>query len=767
MGTPTTNVHPSQLLSATGSQRKAGGGGRNSTKLTRLAFLGRTSTEDKQDPTISLPRQVRSCRSVLPPGVVIVGFYYDIESGRKDLAARGHGRSHERFDIPVPRDGGIQDLLAEAESGKPPGFDAVICESIERVARRTYFGTLIEHRLEAAGIPLLAADEPISFTGSRTRRATQVLTRRVKQGVAEWYVLEMLEKSWGGFEEHTIQGFNIGKPPYGYLADRIPHPVPARRSEGKTKTRLVPDPACAPVVRKIFEWRVVEGLSSESIAERLNEDLILNPPPSPPDPPRRLGRWTASSVRGMLTNPKYTGHMVWNRRAMKTRSGKVNPIEEWVWSPQPSHPPLCSLETFARARATSQSRERSRSKPGPNSAHIRSTARTYALRSFLFCALCERRMFGKSRRGRNFYACAPKPGYIPVGHPKSLWIKETYLLEPLNAFFAERVFGPDRMELLAATLPDVHTSEEHRHSERDKTLNNALADLKQRRDRQFHSLELADNPDRRFVQGVQLRIAELDAQIETMEAEIAAHRRKAPVGQEPALIEALPLGRCEIADLPDALRRRMFEAHRLTVHYDKRTHSVRCRVVLSSDTIDATARTADEAMRAGRAGGRSFPICAVHLRREFENPGPALKTVASRLSRGAYKRSERASEPSVTDSRGRVVRSVGKTQTFLSAAEVDELVALYEQGMTLAQLGERFGVYHRTVAAHLVRRSVPMRVRGLAEEHTSEAVRLYEGGMTLMEVGLHFGVSQGAVKRAVAAAGATIRPRGRRMPVTA
>lgn len=179
---------------------------------------------------------------------------------------------------------------------------------------------------------------------------------------------------------------------------------------------------------------------------------------------------------------------------------------------------------------------------------------------------------------------------------------------------------------------------------------------------------------------------------------------------------------------------------------------------------------------APRTGTRCIPSAGwperagtfgVHLRREFENPCPALNTVASRMSRGAYKRSERPSEPSVTDSRGRVVRSVGKTQTFLSVAEVDELVALYEQGMTLVQLGERFGVYHRTVVAHLVRRSVPMRVRGLAEEHTSEAVRLYEGGMTLMEVGLHFGVSQGAVKRAVVAAGATIRPRGRRMPVTA
>lgn len=135
--------------------------------------------------------------------------------------------------------------------------------------------------------------------------------------------------------------------------------------------------------------------------------------------------------------------------------------------------------------------------------------------------------------------------------------------------------------------------------------------------------------------------------------------------------------------------------------------------------------------------------------------------MASRLSRGIYKRSERPSEPSITDDRGRVVRAVGMAQTFLSSAQVDELVTLYEQGLSLPQLGERFGVYHRTVAAHLVRRSVPMRRRGLTEEQMPEAVRLYEKGLTLMEVGLHFGVSQGAARRAVAAEGVEIRPRGR------
>lgn len=151
----------------------------------------------------------------------------------------------------------------------------------------------------------------------------------------------------------------------------------------------------------------------------------------------------------------------------------------------------------------------------------------------------------------------------------------------------------------------------------------------------------------------------------------------------------------------------------------------------------------------------------VDLRREFENPCPALKTVTSRRSRGVYRRDRRPLEPSVVDSRGQMVRAVGMTQTFLSPAQVDELVALYEAGATLVELGERFGVHRRTAAAHLVRRSVPIRRRGLDECNLAEAVELYTDGLSLMEVGLRFGVSQQAVRRALATAGATIRPSGR------
>lgn len=121
----------------------------------------------------------------------------------------------------------------------------------------------------------------------------------------------------------------------------------------------------------------------------------------------------------------------------------------------------------------------------------------------------------------------------------------------------------------------------------------------------------------------------------------------------------------------------------------------------------------------------------------------------------------------MVDARGRMVRSVGMAQTFLKPEQVDELVVLYRQGWTLVRLAERFGIHKRTAAAHLVRRSVPLRGRGLAEEDRAEAVQLYQGGATLLEVGLRFGVSEQTVRRSLVVEDVKIRPSGRRRKVPA
>ncbi|ASR54918.1 hypothetical protein CBP52_07140 [Cellulomonas sp. PSBB021] len=150
------------------------------------------------------------------------------------------------------------------------------------------------------------------------------------------------------------------------------------------------------------------------------------------------------------------------------------------------------------------------------------------------------------------------------------------------------------------------------------------------------------------------------------------------------------------------------------------------------------------------------------LRREFENPCPHLKTLSLRRSRGLYDHDQRSSEPTVFDSRGRVVRSLEMAQTLLRPEQVDDLVAQYREGATLVELASLFGVNRRTVATHLTRREVTIRRGRFDPSRIHEAADLYLSGLTLAEVGVKVGAGPQAVRRALASHGVMIRPGGRR-----
>src|ERR1700761_406085 len=302
-----------------------------------VAFIGRPSTLALQDPRASLRRQLRSARDWLPPGWFLSAVYWDIESGGIDLENRSRGTAYTAFtDAGIPRDGGMADLLSEAMSPAPK-FAAVICEDIERSGRDTFNALKLEKELSRQGIPLFATDEPASIEGVNS---TTVLVRRVKQGVAEWLRLQIKEKTWKGLVEHSIDGWNIGTPPYGYRADRVPHPVPVKASQGRTKTRLALDPARAPVVEQIFTWRLAGKLGVPTIANRLNADPARYPVPG------SAGGWTPQAIDAMLGNPKYTGHMVYGRR----RNQRKVPPDQWLWPPGLVHPAIVDRATWDEAQ---------------------------------------------------------------------------------------------------------------------------------------------------------------------------------------------------------------------------------------------------------------------------------------------------------------------------------------------------------------------------------------------------------------------------------
>ncbi|MGI8310050.1 recombinase family protein [Saccharopolyspora hattusasensis] len=91
---------------------------------------------------------------------------------------------------------------------------------------------------------------------------------------------------------------------------------------------------------QIAQWRYHEQLGYDTIAERLNADPQRYPPPVPPGKQRARGAWGKTSIYEILRNPKYTGFQVFNRRASRSKRGKVNDPVKWVWSPKPTHEPF-------------------------------------------------------------------------------------------------------------------------------------------------------------------------------------------------------------------------------------------------------------------------------------------------------------------------------------------------------------------------------------------------------------------------------------------
>jgi hypothetical protein len=87
--------------------------------------------------------------------------------------------------------------------------------------------------------------------------------------------------------------------PYGYCrnATFTDGRVVARVSDDLDDKALVPDPETAPIVRRIFEWRV-GGHSWTSMVDELNKESI----PSP-----RGGHWTVSTIRSIVRNEAYLG----------------------------------------------------------------------------------------------------------------------------------------------------------------------------------------------------------------------------------------------------------------------------------------------------------------------------------------------------------------------------------------------------------------------------------------------------------------------------
>src|SRR5215831_276062 len=210
-----------------------------------LAFWGRVSTEDNQDPESSRAWQVTRASGLIEPrGGRIVSEFFDVDKSRS---------------IPPQRRPEAGRLLA-ALADPNRGFEAVVVGEPQRAFYGNQFGNtfpLFAHYAIPLWVPEVGG--PIDPSNEAHDR----IKIRVRTTMA---ALAQMEGRFLG-----------GRPPYGYrLADAGPHPNPAKAADGKRLHRLEPDPLTAPVVARIYR-EFLAGSGIYAIAEGLTRDRIPCP----------------------------------------------------------------------------------------------------------------------------------------------------------------------------------------------------------------------------------------------------------------------------------------------------------------------------------------------------------------------------------------------------------------------------------------------------------------------------------------------------------
>jgi site-specific DNA recombinase len=182
--------------------------------------------------------------------------------------------------------------------------------------------------------------------------------------------------------------------PYGYRADpdRPRDPAGVRLDEEK-----------AAVVAEIFAMYLEEGASLCGVSKKLQARGIRSP--------RGREVWTVSSLRGILTNPLYTGRVYAGRmrnRPPKIRRSATHPIgrpqntavpvapEEWI--PVTTVPAIVTQKQFDLARE-----KLSRNKSFASRNNKRNT---YLLRALMSCGRCELACGARALRNYKYYVSA-------------------------------------------------------------------------------------------------------------------------------------------------------------------------------------------------------------------------------------------------------------------------------------------------------------------------------------------------------------------------
>ena len=254
------------------------------------------------------------------------------------------GVSGTTFDRPM-----FNQMIADARAGK---INLILCKDLSRLGR-DYIeaGRFTDIVFPSMGCRFIALND-----GVDTIHKNNEMLVILKNVMNDLYARDTSAKI-RAVKRSTFQtGKYIGcYAPIGY------------QKSPEDKHVLVPDPATAPIVRRIFDMRC-QGLSYRKIATTLNEEKVSTPrdlyylQKGVVNPRQDGGYWQAQTVKAILRNEVYIGHMVQNKTgnvSYKVHKQVGKPEAEWI-RVEGTHEPLVSMEVWELVRTIERQNTRSR-----------------------------------------------------------------------------------------------------------------------------------------------------------------------------------------------------------------------------------------------------------------------------------------------------------------------------------------------------------------------------------------------------------------------
>ena len=97
--------------------------------------------------------------------------------------------------------------------------------------------------------------------------------------------------------------------------------------------------------------------------------------------------------------------------------------------------------------------------------------------------------------------------------------------------------------------------------------------------------------------------------------------------------------------------------------------------------------------------------------------------------------------------------------TRLTPAQKDEVITLYQQGVPVREICQRYGISRQQVSDLRNARGIPRRPCGLSDEQKHQAEQHYLAGRSCAAIGRQFGVHAETVRRYLRTTGVALRAR--------